>query len=103
MDDLIIPSKSEKENILQLKEVLKVAKENGLIIKFAKRNNRYEVKKVGQIDGPYKTFSAADFMKPWSNNSGTESSEREECGAHTLFDTGLMFTRQTKQNMIAMQ
>ena len=36
MDDLITPSKSEKENILQLKEVLKVAKENGLIIKFEK-------------------------------------------------------------------
>lgn len=47
-----------------------------------KRNERYELEKVGNHEGPIKTSSSADFMKPWSqgeicysDESGKESSE----------------------------
>lgn len=30
-----------------------------------KPNDRYEVKKIGQSEGPNCTTTVADFMKPW--------------------------------------
>lgn len=44
------------------------------------RNNRYEVKKVNQNDeGPIRTSTAADYMKPWSSyESNEESSGSDE-------------------------
>lgn len=30
-----------------------------------KRNNRYDVKKIGHFDGPIQTSTAADYMKLW--------------------------------------
>lgn len=34
------------------------------------RNNRYLVHKVGEHEGPLRTSSAADFMKPWVSGDG---------------------------------
>lgn len=34
----------------------------------AKRNERFEVEKVGIHDGPYWTTSSVDFMKKWMND-----------------------------------
>lgn len=39
-----------------------------------KFNDRYEVTKVGNVEGPRQTSTCAEFMKPWvSNNSESES------------------------------
>lgn len=38
-------------------------------IKKALRNERYVVEKVGELEGPRMTSTAADHMKPWENTS----------------------------------
>lgn len=47
-----------------------------------KPNERYDVQKVGQHEGPINTSTSADFMKPWGNgyteNYETESEMEEE-------------------------
>lgn len=47
-----------------------------------KRGDRYEVARVGQGDGPERTSTAADFMKPYPMpTSGTEGQlDMAECG-----------------------
>lgn len=32
------------------------------------RNDRYNVRTVGEHEGPFQTSSAADYMKPWIND-----------------------------------
>ena len=50
-----------------------------------KRNDRYQVSKVGVSEGPNETSSAADYMKPWRGTTRnameydeSEDSEEEE-------------------------
>ncbi|KYQ48165.1 hypothetical protein ALC60_12794 [Trachymyrmex zeteki] len=39
------------------------------------RNDRYVVEKIGDQEGPQRTSTAADFMKPWLPQSTTDSEE----------------------------
>ena len=39
------------------------------------RHNRYGVEKVGEHEGPNRTTTSADHMKPWINDSDDESSD----------------------------
>ncbi|KYN05843.1 hypothetical protein ALC62_03225 [Cyphomyrmex costatus] len=39
------------------------------------RNDRYVVEKIGDQEGPQRTSTAADFMKPWLPHSTTDSEE----------------------------
>lgn len=39
-----------------------------------KRNDRYDVRKVGQGEGPINTCSSADLMKPWTTTTLTDDS-----------------------------
>ncbi|KAK9506062.1 hypothetical protein O3M35_008065 [Rhynocoris fuscipes] len=43
-----------------------------------KRNDRYDVEKVGIGDGPGRTSTAADFMKPWAVQDGFEDDTLSE-------------------------
>lgn len=36
------------------------------------RNNRYIVEKIGEGEGPRKTSTASDYMKPWSDFSNDD-------------------------------
>lgn len=40
----------------------------------SKRNDRYDVKKVADFEGPNATSTSCDYMKPWKRDdlSGTE-------------------------------
>ena len=49
----------------------------------AKRNNRYEMRKVGEHESPNITTSAADCMKPWSNTYVDESEQDEAVSSET--------------------
>jgi len=43
------------------------------------RNNRYVVQREGEHEGPYKTSTAADYMKPWIRDEfDCESEENSE-------------------------
>jgi len=42
------------------------------------RNNRYVVQREGEHEGPYKTSTAADYMKPWIREFDCESEENSE-------------------------
>lgn len=43
-------------------------------------NDRYNVKKIGRHDGPMKTSTVADFMKPWTDYEESSGTEDEEDG-----------------------
>ena len=56
-----------------------------------KRNDRYQVSKVGVTEGPKETSSAADYIKPWRGSSrasmddeDSEDSEGEEGSSEEL-------------------
>lgn len=48
--------------------------------------DRYHVQKVGQVDGPIKTMTAADSMKRWVNGEEDEDSKDELKMAESLPD-----------------
>ena len=39
------------------------------------RHDRYGVEKIGEHEGPNRTTTSADHMKPWINESDDESSD----------------------------
>jgi len=47
----------------------------------ALRNNRYVVRKIGDHEGPWETSTAADYMKPWANETNDSSDDEETCGS----------------------
>lgn len=47
-------------------------------VKRALRNERYIVEKIGQGEGPRKTSTAADFMKPWRKDATEDYISKEE-------------------------
>ena len=42
------------------------------------RNHRYMVQKIGESEGPNRTTTSADYMKPWSRESDDYLSENED-------------------------
>jgi len=47
----------------------------------ALRNDRYVVRKIGDHEGPWETSTAADYMKPWANETNNSSDDEEPCGS----------------------
>ncbi|XP_060806011.1 uncharacterized protein LOC132902953 [Amyelois transitella] len=43
-----------------------------------KRNDRYVLNKIGTAEGPIKTTSSADYMKPWVSSEDSISSGTDE-------------------------
>lgn len=72
MDDIVIPSVTEKENVAKLKRVLKIAAENGMIIKWEKSHFlRWKIEYLGHIieggsvkPSEEKTRAVLDFPTP---------------------------------------
>lgn len=50
------------------------------IIVNCKNNNRYDLLKVGDGEGPKKTSSSADLMKPWREEDYSSESDEEQDG-----------------------
>ena len=49
-------------------------------------NDRYEVKKIGDFEGPVITFSSADLMKPWSDDDSADSTYEDTFEANVMQD-----------------
>ncbi|KAG5868594.1 hypothetical protein JTB14_033071 [Gonioctena quinquepunctata] len=45
-----------------------------------KPNDRYDVMKVGHHEGPVRTSTCAEFMKPWVDNQSESGSDSEQDG-----------------------
>lgn len=46
----------------------------------SKRNDRYDVEKVGAVEGPKRTSTSADFVKPWTSIPEDYTSDEDDPG-----------------------